>query len=239
MIRTTLWVLIALCATLAAPLAAGAASNQQTACTLDAMIVFDASGSMAASDFPEGLPKRIDRVRSALAKFLPRVSKTRNLGLIVYGPGKHRNVCRNIDLRFSPIPDAADRIVSDVADLIPAGRTPLTDAVRRAAEVFDYGKAAGTIVLLTDGEETCGGDPCQLARDIRASNPGLSVHVIGYKLQSLDGKPPVSGAKCLADTTGGTYSTAETIDQLVSALSKALGCPTLADHHAPLSTLLR
>jgi Ca-activated chloride channel family protein len=43
------------------------------------MIVFDASGSMAASDFRDGAPSQIDRVRQALAKILQPVSKARNL----------------------------------------------------------------------------------------------------------------------------------------------------------------
>lgn len=193
------------------------------------MIVFDASGSMAASDFPEGLPSRIDRVRQALRLFLPRVSAERNLGLIVYGPGKHSDVCQNIDLRFPPMPDAADRIVSEVERLIPGGRTPLTQSVREAASVFGA-NAAGSVVLLTDGEETCKSDPCALARELHMSKPSIAVHVIGYKLESFDGRSPVSGAKCLADITGGTYSTAETIDDLISSLTRALECPTLAQH---------
>ncbi len=75
-------------------------------CTSDAMIVFDASGSMSASDFPDGAPNRIDRVRQALSKFVPHVSETRNLGLLVYGPGSHRDECENIDLHFKPMPKA-------------------------------------------------------------------------------------------------------------------------------------
>jgi Ca-activated chloride channel homolog len=206
---------------------ANAASESRAPCTADAMIVFDASGSMNASDFPEGAPNRIDRVRQALARFLPRVSQARDLGLVVYGPGKHANDCENVELKFAPQPNAGLRILREAQRLLPGGRTPLTNAVGVAAAALPHA-GRGAIVLLTDGEETCGGDPCALAREIHAQWPNVVVHVIGYKLESLDGRPPVSGARCLAETTGGYSLTAETTDDLVRALEKTLGCDELS-----------
>jgi Ca-activated chloride channel homolog len=205
-----------------------ASGEDKAPCTSDAMIVFDASGSMSASDFPDGAPNRIDRVRNALAKFLPHVSGTRNLGLVVYGPGPHEDDCENLSLRFGPMANAGPRIRAEVERLIPAGRTPLTKSVELAGDALGAPDKPGTIVLLTDGEETCGGNPCNLARAIAARRPNTVVHVIGYKLQSLDGRPPVSGAKCLADETGGYNLTAETADDLVRALEKTLGCNQLS-----------
>ncbi len=196
-------------------------------CTTDAMIVFDASVSMSASDFPDGAPNRIDRVRQALSKFVPHVSETRNLGLLVYGPGSHRDECENVELHFKPVPHAGEKILADVSRLIPDGRTPLTKSVAQAAEALGPSDTPGMIVLLTDGEETCRGDPCKLARELHAARPNTVVHVIGYKLQSPNGRPPVSGAKGLSDQTGGFNLTANTTEELVNALEKTLGCPEL------------
>jgi hypothetical protein len=56
-----------------------ATADPSATCASDDVIVFDASGSMAASDFRDGAPSRIDRARQALAKILPPVSKARNL----------------------------------------------------------------------------------------------------------------------------------------------------------------
>ena len=72
------------------PSHAETADEQKPTCVDDAMLVFDASGSMAATDFPEGAPSRMDRVRQALVKVLPAASQTRRLGLMVYGPGRYR-----------------------------------------------------------------------------------------------------------------------------------------------------
>jgi Ca-activated chloride channel homolog len=214
------------CLLLASSSVAPVSADDKESCAADAMIVFDASGSMAATDV-EGVPSRIDMVRQALKKILPPVSKVRNLGLVVYGPGRSANMCQNVVLKFPPKPDAGNEIMSEVKKLSPAGNTPLTSGVKIAADALEQSRKPAAIVLLTDGEETCGGDPCALGRQLRISYPGVVVHIIGYKLQSLDGGTPVSGAKCLADQTGGYNASANTLDELVSALSKMLSCPEI------------
>src|SRR5215510_4111557 len=137
--------------------AAGPAEETRDPCTEDAMIVFDASGSMAGNTV-QGLFSditRIDEVRKALGQVLPGITKFRKVGLITYGPGPYGQC--NVDLAFPPIPNAADRIMSVVNALNPAGKTPLVAAVKQAAEVLDYQTEKGVVVLVTDGEETCGG----------------------------------------------------------------------------------
>ena len=88
------------------------AEDQQPAlCRDDAMIVFDASGSMSGNQ-TLGIPNsqaRIDEVRSALAQVLPNVTRLRKVGLISFGPGPW-NQC-NVQLNLSPTPDAAELIM--------------------------------------------------------------------------------------------------------------------------------
>jgi Ca-activated chloride channel family protein len=98
---------------------------------------------------------RIDKVRLALREILPSVTRFRRVGLITYGPGAW-NQC-NVSLALGPSINAADRIMAAVNALTPAGRTPLTAAVAKAADVLDFHNRPGLIVVLTDGEETCGG----------------------------------------------------------------------------------
>src|SRR5262245_17477094 len=112
-------------------------------CTEDAMIVFDASGSMSGNQ-TLGIPNsqaRIDEVRAALAQVLPSVTKFRRVGLVTYGPGPY-NQC-NVKVEFPPTPDAAQAIMSTVNALVPAGKTPLTSAVEEAAQVLDFKKKPG------------------------------------------------------------------------------------------------
>ncbi len=209
--------------------AAAKAEEARTPCTEDAMIVFDASGSMAGNTV-QGLFSditRIDEVRKALGQVLPGVTKLRKVGLITYGPGPYGQC--NVALDFAPMPDAAQRIMSAVNALNPAGKTPLVNAVEMAAEVLDYKSSQGVVVLVTDGEETCGGAPCSLGKSIKA-NGRLTVHVIGYQLKAFrwTGAQSFLDVKCLAEETGGLYITAENRQDLVQAFERTLGCPMLS-----------
>lgn len=114
---------------------------------------------------------------------------------------------------------------------------PLTEAVQLAAQTLDYETRPATVVLITDGKETCGGQPCALAADLSQRGLDTTVHVIGFKVRGAffswdrpEGEADAaveSVSRCLADWTGGTYSSAETLEQLIAALNRTLGCPLL------------
>ncbi len=192
------------------------------------MLVLDASGSMAATDFPDGAPSRLDRVRQALFKVLPAAARSRRLGLIVYGPGKNFDTCRNVDLKLAPTANAGDLIIKEVEGLRPQGRTALTTSVRQAAELLRQNRHPAVIVALTDGQDTCGGDACRLADELKRLDPNVTVHVIGYRLTPMTARVPTPFVeRCLADATGGIFATAETTEQLTDALSETLGCPAV------------
>ena len=114
-----------------------------------------------------------------------------------------------------------------VDNLVPAGRTPLTAALREAAQVLDFPAKAGAIVLITDGEETCGGDPCGLAKSLHAQGQNLMIHIIGYRAEDSTEQGYLQ-TRCLADETGGLYISVRTTDDLVTALQKTLGCPEIS-----------
>jgi len=203
-------------------------------CTEDAMIVFDASGSMAGN-LDQGiatLKPRIDEVRTALAKVLPEATRFRRVGLITYGPGPGGQC--NVTLDLKPTPNAASLIMRDLEALSPAGKTPLSTAVAKAAEVLDYRKKPGMILVVTDGEETCGASPCALGKELRAAAAQLTVHVIGFRMKgySWTGESSVLEAKCLAEENNGLYLSAENKDDLVAALKTTLDCPMLSERSA-------
>jgi Ca-activated chloride channel homolog len=101
--------------------------------------------------------------------------------------------------------------------------------VEQATEVLDYRSKRGVVVLLTDGEETCGGAPCALGKSLKATGR-LTVHVIGYQLKNFSwtGAQSILDVKCLAEETGGLYITAENRQDLVKAFEKTLGCPMMS-----------
>ena len=219
-----------------------AADDANAPCTEDAMLVFDASGSMSGNGWGYGSENpsaisRIDKVRMALSKILPRVTRLRRVGLITYGPGPWQQC--NVQLDLKPTPDAAELILSSVNDLTPAGQTPLSEAVEQAARVLDYRAKPGVIVVLTDGEETCGGKPCVLGEALRDEGLQLTVHVIGLRVKGITwtGEQAVVETKCLAEETGGIYTPVETETELIDALEKTLGCPMMTEAMSQLSAL--
>jgi Ca-activated chloride channel family protein len=204
-------------------------------CREDAIFVLDASGSMAGGVGGNNLGRpRIDVVRQAMAETLPAITANRKVGLIVYGPGPY-NICSNIDLKLKPRPAAAQAIIEIVTDVIPAGRTPMTRAVELAAEELKHREKPAIVVLLTDGEETCGGDPCATAARLKAEGLNLVVHVIGYQMREAAGTLGTVQSRCMAQATGGQYAHADSVEDIKRALSSMLGCPDVSrapDHAA-------
>lgn len=223
----------------AASISASAAETAPN-CKLDAMLVFDASGSMAGTDMNSVSP-HIEKVRRALAHVLPSVAPVRDLGLIVYGPGSHADRCENIDLKLRPAPNSADEIMAEVDSVTPAGQTPLAASVSEAADVLSFRDKPAEIVVLTDGEETCRGDPCALARTLKTQGKQLTIHVVGFRPRGTPALDAPLTSRCMADETGGQYISTETEQELEQALAKTLGCPfiTLLPPDPAVSTLTR
>jgi len=206
-------------------------------CAADAMLVFDGSASMAELGFDIQAATRIEDARLAVARALPQIAPLRRIGLVVYGPGD--SSCGGIDLRFPPIDDAAGPVIDAVERLVPGGLTPLAASVQTAADALDYRAAPGIVVLVTDGNETCGGRPCALGEALARDAHDLTVHVIGFKVVvdfwTWDNPEQTSFpvdetvARCLADATGGLFVSTETVEELVEALNRTLGCPVIGD----------
>jgi Ca-activated chloride channel family protein len=198
------------------------------------MIVFDASGSMAGV-VGGGIATsvtRIDEVRSALAAVLPSATRFRRVGLITYGPGPYMQC--NVHLDLTPTVNAAEAIMSVVNALTPAGKTPLTSAVAQAADVLDYRAKPGLIVVITDGEETCGGSPCALAKQLHDAAEQLTIHIISYRIKGFSWTgESVLDMMCLAEQNNGLFISADSKQELIEALEKTLDCPIVSQRGAP------
>ncbi len=217
-----------LCATLALnPVPAWAG------CARDAMLVLDGSASMAELGFDTQQPTRIEEARIAVRRAAPQIAPVRRLGLLVYGPGG-TDACSGINLHFAPVENAAKSLIDGVESVRPAGLTALAASVQAAAEVLQYRTQPAIVVLVTDGNETCGGRPCALGDALAAQGRDLTVHVIGFKVvsdffswDSPEAHTYTEGetvAKCLADRTGGLFVSTQTVDELTEALRVTLGC---------------
>ena len=215
-----------------AALLASCALPVHATCAADAMLVLDGSASMAEIGFDVAGPTRISEAREAIGRVMPEVERVRRIGLLTYGPGG-AGACDGIEMRLPPIPRAADALIAEAEALRPAGLTPLADAVEAAAEALLFRTRPAIVVLVTDGNETCGGTPCALADRLMAEASDLTVHVIGFRaapdLFAWNNPEQVrvtgdTAARCLADRTGGLFVGTETVAELEVALMETLGC---------------
>lgn len=222
-------------ASLALAVGLNAPAAQISDCSVDAMLVFDGSASMGEISLETGPNTRIVEARQAIRQAMPGIEPFRRVGLLVYGPGAG-GACENIDLRFGPIQGAAAPVIDAVEGVRPDGLTPLTQAVQRAAEALDYRTNPGVVVLVTDGNETCGGRPCEMAQGLKATAHDLTVHVIGFRAEvdffawnnpEQDPHSSTTVARCLSDVSGGLFVRTETVEELVAALQRTLGCPVI------------
>jgi Ca-activated chloride channel family protein len=191
-------------------------ANAAYACLENAMLVFDASGSMVRRHNGR---TRVEIAREAAADVLPDVTSNRPTGLVTYG-GLAEPACRDVVVRVEPEVGSGKRIVAELERLQPLGPTALTASVRTAAEILKRFERPGIIVLITDGIENCGGKVCKLAQQLRNHKTNIRVHVISFFLDSDE----IGALKCLIEQTGGKYAPANSLESLRDALRSLLSC---------------
>jgi Ca-activated chloride channel family protein len=174
------------------------------------IIVLDASGSMWGQI--DGRPK-LEIAREALGSVLSGLDPATEIGLMAYGH-REKGSCADIELVVPPAPGTAQAITDAANAMQFLGKTPLTEAVRRAAAELKSTEEKATVILITDGIETCEADPCALGAELEASGVDFTAHVVGFGLTAEEG----ATVACLAKNTGGKYIQAKDAGSLVEAL---------------------
>ena len=178
------------------------------------IIVFDASGSMAGE--VEGRAK-IDIAKEVVSGIVSGIAPEVELGLMAYGH-RRKGDCEDIELLVPPAAATSVRILSAISKLKPIGKTPLTASVIQAAGFLKYTESKASVILVSDGEETCDMDPCAAALELEATGIDFTCHVVGFDIKSGQS----SGLECLAKQTGGLYLSANNADSLTNALQEAV-----------------
>jgi Ca-activated chloride channel family protein len=185
----------------------------------DTILVLDASGSMWGQI--DGVNK-IVIAREVIAEVLQDLPGNLDLGLMAYGHNR-RGDCADIEMLIEPGPDTRAAIVDAVNTINPRGRTPMTDAVVAAAQSLRYTENAATVILVSDGIETCEADPCAIAAELEAAGIGFTAHVIGFDVASEP--EALAQMQCLAENTGGAFLTADNAEELAAALAQVTAAP--------------
>ncbi|MBX9942280.1 MAG: VWA domain-containing protein [Candidatus Obscuribacterales bacterium] len=199
------------------------------------LFIVDASRSML-----EGLgggTQKIDAAKQVLQNAIARIPPDVNFGLRVFGHGYQGagnrnslfgggfaalgNECRNSAL-LVPIGTGNRRtIIEKVRQIRPYGMTPLAYSIEMAA-ASDFRGLTGnkTIILISDGQDTCGGNPCEVIRQLPKYGIKIKVDVVGLNLRG----DPVSRNQlnCIANESGGKYYDADTAAKLIESVSASV-----------------
>ncbi len=175
-----------------------------------AMLVLDASGSMWGQI--NGKPK-IEIARDTIKNIMSTWDQKIHLGLSAYGH-RRKGDCNDIQTLHPVGPANREQIINSVNSLKPKGKTPLSDAVRAAAQELKYTEGKATVILVSDGKETCEANPCEVGKALENLGIDFTVHVVGFDIKGNESK----GLQCLAKNTGGLYLPAKDAGQLKKAL---------------------
>jgi len=178
------------------------------------IIVLDASGSMWGQI--DGKTK-IEIARETLGTVLQAVPAEQELGMIAYGH-RQKGECSDIELVIPAAPGTGPAISQAANGLNPKGKTPLSASVKQAAEALRYTEDKATVILITDGLETCNADPCALGRELESTGVDFTAHVVGFGLSEEEGRQ----VACLAENTGGKYIQAKDASALGDALTETV-----------------
>lgn len=182
-------------------------------------LVLDVSGSMRARDI-DG-KSRMAAAKQAFNEVLDAVPEEVQLGIRTLGadyPGEDRERgCKDTRQLYPVGPLDRTEAKAAVATLAPTGWTPIGPALLGAAKDLEGGDATRRIVLITDGEDTCAPlDPCEVAREIAAKGIHLVIDTLGLV---PDAKTRAQ-LRCIADATGGTYTSVQHTDELSGRVSQ-------------------
>ena len=185
------------------------------------LIVFDASGSMEEKINGE---TKIHIAKRVLKDVIEKAEQDINIGLRVYGASTPRGNsefdCNDSRLLVTPMINNRRTIISEIYKILPRGLTPITYSLSQAIEDLSPYTGEKSIILISDGIETCGGDPCALAQNISASKIDLKIDVVGFGIK--DDWEAKQQLMCIALNTNGRYFSADNDSELTKGLSESI-----------------
>jgi len=197
-----------------------------TAGAVDNLVfILDASNSMNKT---LGEDTRLNVAKGALIDLLDVVGTLDRAGLLVYGYRVDKDdevaSCQDIESLFPILPDDAansPKVIDAILGLQALGKTPIADALVAASNELLGLEGESAIVLITDGEETCGGDPAVVAHMLGTLDPPIKLHIVGLDV----GFSVQERLAEIAGITGGQYYAVGAAEDLFAALYTTVAPP--------------
>lgn len=180
----------------------------------EVVLIVDGSGSM--NEKFGGGDSRINQARRSIASTIQGLPPGVDVGLVDF------RGCQNVRRdRFYQTGERS-QLLNEINGLSPWGGTPLARSIERAGNIVSL-DADAVIVVVSDGEESCGGDPCAAARALKAAKPRAVVNVIDISGDSK-GRAVI---QCVASATGGQVLKPNSSLDLKDKIQKATRQPDM------------
>ncbi|QIE58875.1 VWA domain-containing protein [Rasiella rasia] len=202
--------LLILCLVFLANLAFG--QNKQNPETPSPIIfIYDASGSMWGQ--MEGKTK-MEIASTVLSTSINDFAENQQIGLIAYGHRK-KGDCRDVETLLPMSNTSKSKVATAVKNIKPLGKTPLAYTAETVIGQLRTSKQKATIVLITDGIESCDGDICKVVSAAKKEGIDFKLHIVGFGLK----KGETEQLKCAAKAGDGNYYDAADASGLGDAMT--------------------
>lgn len=190
------------------------------------LIILDASYSMMEPLNRHTREAKISVAKRTILQVLNAVPNHVNIGLRVYGADTSNRMfaCKDSRLIVPIAPNQRYRIASALMDIHPTGATPISYSILEAVH-RDFINLPGkkSVILVSDGMETCGQDPCSVVVGMQRHGVDVKINVVGFGLHDV---AAANQLKCIALSTFGEFHQANTAAQLADQLGRNLHAQT-------------
>ncbi len=181
------------------------------------LFILDGSGSMwqkIGSDY------KVTLAKSVMKNLVQKLPADARAGLIAYGHTR-KDDCNDIETLAALGPLDKTALQARLDAINPQGKTPIAMSINHALALIRPETAPVTIILVSDGLETCEGDACDLVRKAREQGVKITLHVVGFGIEEKD----LSTLECIAQAGGGRYFPANNANELADALDQTVEEP--------------
>jgi len=175
--------------------------------------VLDGSGSMWGK---MQKTTKIAIAKDVMKQLSMEHTSNERIGLVAYGH-RTKGDCEDVEYLIRPQSHTHATFAAEIDKINPTGMTPLAKAAKMLIDDLSETNEDATVILITDGIETCDGKLCDLVKEARNKGINFVLHIIGFDL----GKEDRSELECAARATGGLYLEADNADQLAEALKQS------------------
>lgn len=195
-------------------------SSTQISDQVTVEIILDTSGSMLGG-LPDG-QRRIDAARGVLSDLVQNQLPA-GIPVTLRVFGNQPDSCDTSQLvPLGPLDPLAMSQTIQAIEPVNLVRTPIGEALKQVANDLAGVSGPKVVILVTDGEETCDGDPAAAIRDLRAQGFDVQINIVGF---ALDDDALRQQFKDWAALGGGTYADAGNADELADAIARASQAP--------------